>query len=290
MSTVPAAATQFAACGSSDSGDDTNVPPALTPDEATTACVLFGSCMGDGINDCYTDAMPYWSTSEARCVLAAGADCKAVMACFGMTVVLDPSCTTKSTTCDGTNLVTCADGVRATVACPDASLLLAAGVGSTCVATATGALCGDATCSAASATCNGSVASSCNTSKGVAMSIDCAEYGQSCASGVCTAAGGGGACASGTLPRCDGAAIVRCSAGVELYTDCGAIAVDATCFPGSGTATEPYCGFGSACYPTKGLETCSGNSVTFCAAGVTATVDCTSLGFTRCLAGKCSAF
>ena len=284
----------IAACGSSSSGgddDDTNLPPPLTADEAATACVFYGSCLGDGINDCYTDAMPHWSTTEARCVLAAGADCVAVRACFGMSIVADPSCTTKSTTCDGANLVSCADGTRATISCPDASLLLSVGVGPTCVTTSTGALCGKGTCSAASATCNGSVAEGCVVSKGVELSIDCAQYGQTCVAGACTAPGGGGACSSSTT-TCDGSAIVRCSSGVEIRTDCAAIGVDALCYPGTGTSstTEPYCGFGNACYPEKGTESCNGNSVMFCAAGVTATIDCTTLGFTRCFAGRCSAF
>jgi hypothetical protein len=281
-----------AACGSSSTGDDddgidASVAPPLTADEATTACVIYGSCMGDGINDCYTDAMPLWSPSEAHCVLAAGGDCTAVRACFGMTAVADPSCTSKTITCDGTNLVECVDGVRATYSCPNASLLLGVGIGPTCIATATGALCGTATCSTASSTCNGSVLSSCVASKGVLMSLDCAAYGQTCTSGVCTAAGGGGACATGTPTTCAGAEIVRCSGGVEIRTDCGAIGVDATCYAGSGQTPEPYCGFGSACYPTKGAETCSGSSVVFCGAGVMATVDCTSLGFTGCAAGHC---
>ncbi|HEY5945770.1 MAG TPA: hypothetical protein VIV40_09775 [Kofleriaceae bacterium] len=276
------------ACGSSssDGQGDANVPPALTPDEAANACVLYGGCMGDGINDCYTDAMPYWTTAEARCVLAAGSDCAAVRACFGLTIVADASCTTRTITCDGSNLVTCADGARSTVACPTASPVIGVGAGSTCVPTSTGALCGDATCSAASATCTGSVASSCLTTKGVSMSIDCADYAQQCVGGACTAAGGGATCAAGTLPRCDGSLIVRCSGGVEVTTDCKTIGRDAICYPG----TEPYCGFGDACYPTKGTETCNGNSVTFCAAGVTASVDCTSLGYTRCFGGRCVAF
>jgi hypothetical protein len=285
----------LAACGSSAAGDDddgvdASVSPPLTAEETTTACLLYGSCMGDGINDCFTDAMPFWSTSEARCVIAAGTDCAAVRACFGMTVTPDASCTSAMTSCDGTNLVSCADGVRSTINCPSASPLLRVGVGPTCVATSTGALCGDATCSAAAATCDGTIATVCNTSKGVQMSIDCAEYAQSCVSGGCSAAGGGGSCTAGTLPRCDGSAIVRCSAGVELTTDCQTIGQAASCYAGSGTTTEPYCGFGNACYPTKGAETCSGNAVMFCAAGITATIDCTSLGFTRCFSGKCVSF
>ena len=178
-------------------------------------------------------------------------------------------------------------GERATISCPDASPLLRAGTGSTCVPTATGALCGDATCSAASATCNGSVASSCYTDKGVTLSLDCADYSQSCVTGGCTAAGGGGACAAGGLPRCDGAAIVRCSGGVELRTDCATRAVGSSCYAGNATAPEPYCGFGTACFPTKGAETCSGTSVTFCNAGASATVDCAALGFSTCLSGHC---
>jgi hypothetical protein len=287
------------ACGSPSSGDDgddagggidasVTAPNPLTPDEAAKACVVFGSCMGDGINDCYTDAAPYWTTSEARCVLSAGASCNAVRACFGMVAVADPSCTTSSYTCDGTNLVGCGGGVRSTIACPDASLLLRVGSGSTCVPTSTGgALCGDTTCSAASATCTGSVASSCVTNRGVQMSTDCSDYAQSCVSGVCTSNGGGGACTAGTLPTCDGAAIVRCSGGIEVRTDCAAREVGAMCHLGPTTSPEPYCGPGDACYPTKGAETCTGTSVSYCAGGVVATADCTTLGFSQCLGGKC---
>jgi len=261
----------------------------ISADEAASACVIFGSCMGDGINDCYTDAMPYWTTAEARCVLAAAPDCTAVRACFGMTLVADPSCTARTITCEGNNMVTCSDGVRSTISCPDASLTLRVGTGATCVMTSTGALCGDASCSAATATCDGSVAKVCNTDKGVLLSVDCASYGQTCTSGACTSAGGGGTCATSTPASCDGASIVRCSGGVELRTDCSALVTGASCFPGSATNPEVYCGLGNACYPEKGAETCSGNAVGFCAGGTSSTVDCTALGFTRCISGRCSA-
>ena len=286
-----------AACGGSATGDDdddgvdANVPTPLSSDEATRACAIFGSCLGDGINDCFTDAMPYWTSAEARCMLAAGGDCVAIRACFGFAAMADPSCSAKVTTCDGTNLVTCADGVRSTISCPDASPLLRAGTGATCVVTSTGALCGDASCSADSATCSGTVASNCVAAKGVQISVDCADYAQTCSGGGCTSAGGGGACTAGTLPRCDGAQIVRCGAGAERTTDCGAIANSATCYPGTGTTSpDVYCGFGDACYPTKGTETCMGTSVTFCGAGVVTTIDCTTLGFTRCFSGACASF
>jgi len=242
--------------------------------------------MGDGINDCYTDAMPFWSNAEARCVLAAGASCTAIRACFGMTVVADPSCTGRMITCDGNNLVNCGDGARSTISCPDASPLLRVGTGATCVPTSTGALCADASCSAAASGCNGSIAESCVTDKGVQLSLDCADYAQSCVNGGCTAAGGGGACAVAS-PHCDGAAIVRCSGGVELRTDCTVLAVGSSCYGGDRDAPEPYCGFGAACLPTKGAETCSGTSVTFCNAGATATVDCAALGFSSCISGHC---
>ena len=285
------------ACGSSSTGDDgtdaSGTPPnPLTSDEAAKACVIFGSCMGDGINDCYTDAAPFWTTTEARCVLGAGADCNAVRTCFGMiSVVADASCTTSNYSCDGTHLVACSGGVRSTISCPDASPLLRVGSGPTCVATSTGgALCGVAACSASSATCDGSLASSCVTSKGVQMSLDCADYAQSCVAGVCTSSGGGGACSAGTLPTCDGAAIVRCGGGIEARTDCATLEVGATCHLGTGTSPDPYCGPGDACYPTKGTETCNGNSVSYCAGGVAASIDCTSLGFTRCFSGRCTSF
>jgi hypothetical protein len=198
--------------------------------------------------------------------------------------VADASCTTSSYTCDGTNLVICSSGVRSTISCPNASPILRAGTGSTCVVGTNGALCGDASCSAASATCDGTVASSCYVSKAVSMSMDCADYGQTCVNGGCTAPGGGAAC-TGTTPTCDGAAIVRCSGGTSYRTDCGTLEVGATCHLGTGT--EPFCGTGDACYPTKGAETCSGTSVSFCAGGVTASIDCTTLGFSQCLGGKC---
>ena len=286
------------ACGSSPSGGDDDpgddaavVGMPLTPDEAARACVYFGGCLGDGINDCFTDAMPFWSPAEARCVLAAGADCTAVRACFGMTIVIDPACTTRTTTCDGANLVTCSDGVRSTVSCPDASPVAQVGTGPNCVPTTTGsALCGVASCSTGSASCSGSVASSCVVDKGVQMSLDCATYGQSCVDGLCTAPGGGGACASGTLARCDGTAIVRCSGGIERRTDCSTIVAGASCQSGTATDPELYCGASAACYPTKDAETCSGNTVTFCSGGEITSLDCTALGFTRCFSGGCVTF
>jgi len=276
------------ACGSSSSGggdDGNNIP--LTADEAATACAVYGSCLGDGVNDCYTDAMPYWTTSEARCAIAASGNCDAIRQCFGLSYVIDPACAgPRMITCEGPNLVSCSDGVRSTISCPDASRVLRVGGGPTCVPTATGALCGDATCSAESSSCNGSVASSCYLDKGVKLSLDCADYGQSCSNGVCTSAGGGGACTDGTLPRCDGSVIVSCSDGVESRRDCAAVADGASCYSG----IETLCGFGSACYPTKGTETCAGTSLTFCAAGVVTTIDCTTLGFTNCFGGHCVNF
>jgi hypothetical protein len=263
----------------------------ITADEAGAACVIFGSCMGDGVNDCFTDAMPFWTTAEARCVLAAAGDCTAVRSCFGFSAAADAACSaTRSIYCDGDNLVMCGDGVRSSVSCPDAGLVLGVGTGATCVQTATGALCGDASCSAPSATCDGAVAKVCNTEKGVLLSVDCAPFGQSCINGACTSSGGGGTCVTGTPASCDGAALVQCSGGVELRTDCSGIVADASCFPSPDGRSEPYCGLGNACYPLKGAETCNGNAVTFCAAGVTATIDCTTLGFTRCIAGHCSSF
>jgi len=47
------------------------------------------------------------------------------------------------------------------------------------------------------------------------------------------------------------------------------------------------CGYDTACVPEKGAETCTGNTVNFCAAGVAGNVDCISLGFTQCLIGRC---
>jgi hypothetical protein len=87
----------------------------------------------------------------------------------------------------------------------------------------------------------------------------------------------------------EGATIARCSAGIDLRTDCAALATGATCFE-LATTSEPYCGYGNECYPTKGAETCNGTSVTFCGAGMTTTVDCTSLGFTSCFSGHCAMF
>jgi len=250
-------------CRGNTASDDT--PPIdgaqlvpLTPDEATNACVVFGSCLGDGINDCFTDAMPFWTVTEARCMLAAAGDCTAARACLGQSITQDPSCI-PGVGCDGDTRFECSNGLRVTVTCPTASPLLGVGTGSTCVMTDANAFCGDATCSVDSATCAGDVASACLAAKGFSVSLDCAAYGQSCSAGACTAPNGGSPCSPDGASYCRGRSLARCVDGVEATIDCAVNAENADCFPGGATSPDSYCGFADTCFPCRSRRPWSGS-------------------------------
>jgi hypothetical protein len=263
------------ACGGGGKGGGGG---ALTQDELTNACVLFGSCIGgDGVNDCFTDIVPALPPSAMRCIIAAGNDCVASRACLGFTFSMVTSCTER---CDGNTIVECEGSTIEFRGDCDSPL----STGPTCFIGNFGRPeCGVSTCTVESRTCAGSVAQECDVDTGILGELDCGERNLECANGVCTSPGGGGACTDGTPTHCTGAAIESCSNGTTELFDCPSLISGSTCIAG----IEPFCGYGTACVPTKGAETCTGNTLNFCAAGVVGSVDCTSLGFTQCLNGQC---
>jgi hypothetical protein len=92
------------------------------------------------------------------------------------------------------------------------------------------------------------------------------------------------------LPECSGAAIKYCPGGVETRRDCPSQLVGSSCLAATGPAANPapivYCSLGTECVPIKGAESCNGTMITFCGSGLTTTVDCARLGFSRCVAGS----
>ena len=269
----------LAACGGSGSGGGGGGEP-LTQDELVTGCVLFGSCIGgDGINDCFTDVAPIVPVDAWRCMIAAGSDCTASRACFGFSVATVTSCTER---CDGDTTVQCDGNVelRTTCGSPFAP-------GPHCSLTNFGQPeCNGGTCTDPSHACDGTVAQLCDTDTGTLEVADCADFALDCVNGACTAPGGGGTCVDGTPSACSGTAIQRCESGTTALFDCPSRVIGSTCIAGTATS-DTYCGYDTACVPEKGTETCTGTTVNFCAAGVAGNVDCTSLGFTQCLNGRC---
>jgi len=255
--------------------------PALTQDELTQGCVLFGACIGgDGINDCFTDVAPLLSANVWRCIIAAGSDCTASRACIGFAFEVVSVCTER---CDGNTVVECDGNAEFRGDCSGPL-----GTGSTCFIDNFGRpACGVATCTAESHTCDGTVAQECDADAGLLGEIDCADRNLECANGVCTSPGGGAACTAGTATHCSGAAVESCSNSVAALYDCPTHITGSTCVAITTPFADAYCGFGTACVPDKGTETCTGNTINFCAAGVPGSVDCTSLGFTQCLNGRC---
>jgi len=274
----------LAACGGSGSGgDDGGGGGPLTQDELTTGCVLFAACDGgDGINDCFTDIAPILQPDVFRCIIAAGSDCVASRACIGMTLEASPTCTPGSH-CEGNTVVDCGDGVQVTFECGSPFT-----TGPNCIVNGAGrADCGAATCTTESQACDGTHAQLCDLGANILEDVDCASVDMDCISGTCTSPGGGGACVDGTPPGCAGPAIERCNNGVTALLDCPSRIAGSNCVAITAPFADAYCGFGTACQPDKGTETCTGNTVNFCAAGVAGAVDCTTLGFTQCLNGTC---
>lgn len=269
----------LAACGGSGGGGGGGGPP-LTQDELVTGCVLFGSCIGgDGINDCFSDIAPGVPADAWRCMIAAGSDCTASRACLGLSFATVATCTER---CDGDTSVQCDGNAEVRIACGSPFT-----AGPHCQLDNLGrAACGGGACTDPTRACDGTVAQSCDTDAGLLEVVDCADLSLECANGTCTSPGGGGTCVDGTPSQCSGTAIERCDGGTTSLLDCPARFVGSTCIAATATS-DTYCGYDTACVPEKGTESCTGNTVTFCAAGVPGNVDCTSLGFTQCLGGRC---
>jgi hypothetical protein len=271
-----------AACGGTDGGNGgdaadgatagADASPAATIDDLVTACVVLGSCEGQGPVECMDDYLPRLRESEIHCLAAAAGDCTAAFACIGLETI-DGGCTPG---CDGDRAVSCG-AVGFATHCPSALF----STGPTCTDAAGSPACGGtAACEGTEAACEGTFLLECQ--GGVLRGGDCARYGL-----TCVAAGGFARCTDGTTtpcdgqnyPRCDGDVVVRCESNLEVRHRCAHDVVGCHVL-----ADDPdgYCGLGSDCDPLVDDGSCDGDALTFCAAGIRRTVDCAALGFAGC--------
>jgi hypothetical protein len=252
--------------------------PPLRKDELIKACVLYAGCIGGGVDDCLGGTALRFAPDVWRCVIAAGSDCTASRACFGATVTTVTSC---ESGCDGDATVQCAGTtVEDKIECGSPF----ANTGPKCFIDHLGnADCGAGVCTTSEQICDGDVAQSCNEGNGVLHRIDCDALGLTCAGGVCTSPGGGGACRDDPT-HCVGSALELCDFATFVRYDCPSRFVGADCFE---TAAGAQCGYGPACDADGRTATCNGTTVSFCAAGISGSVDCTSLGFEQCQFGRC---
>lgn len=257
-------------------GDDTGDPGG---GDYAAACARIGSCVGVGASVCFDYVLP-GALDDLACVNAAGADCVAVRACLGYQRTLDPSCNPGTgDSCSGGTLIECQDGVRTEIDCSD----FFEPVGPSCIMGATRADCGGRTCTVdGERTCTGTILEVCDSS--VTEVTDCARLGTTCA----LSAGGiarcdlttGATCQVGAPSRCDGTFRVTCDAdGLENRLDCDRLVPGWTCQLGVGGTTS--CRFGDVC-TAMGSDACVGSTLRFCAGGVPAEIDCTTLGFAGC--------
>jgi len=213
-------------------------------------------------------------------------DCAGVWACQGFESMAVSSC---APACDGDVLVECEGGtVRYRTDCTRTS--------QTCVVGANGPACGLGPCTEAAQRCDGNVLVSCDAEEGIESLTFCDQFGWTCEESGSNLArcsdGTSVACTPGVEPRCEGTTLVRCVDRFELGVDCASLVEGMGCFL---LGTHSYCGFGDACDPdlSKGMETCEGTVMSYCAAGLRETLDCADYGFVMCSAsatfgGRCT--
>jgi hypothetical protein len=253
----------------------------ITQAEAESACRAYGLCsFDDGINDCFTDALPYLSAAAIRCLAAHEHDCAGALACVGLAVT--PMASSCAASCDGNTSVRCDLGFIHRQTC-GAELTF----GPNCVASSSSATCLLGSCTAAMTSCDGTKATSCRTVNGLLEQVDCGPAGFQCIDGTCTDDGSAGVvCDPATdFDHCDGNFIVTCENRNqrERRVDCARFA-GSTCLASNFTV---YCGYASDCAPQQFKETCAGTTLTYCGNGLVRTLDCTQYGYTTCTGHTC---
>ncbi len=249
----------------------------LDVDDATAACVMFASCVGSelGPGGCFEQINTF--TSEQIACLAGARECAAVRACVGMTTTPDRTCTSGSRCTSETTWERCVEGMRQTIECAR----YYQSVGDRCITGASRSDCGGDTCNDGDPPrCEGTHVVRCDS--GITEDVDCARLGLSCvvsASGPICAGEDDPTCTTERASRCDGDTLRVCRAGRDVGRRCDAIVGGLECFESGGAS---YCGLGTACEPSA-PGSCDGTNMTFCAGGEMRTVDCTTLGFTRCV-------
>jgi hypothetical protein len=270
-----------AGCGTESYSDDP-----LTTDEAAAACVTYAACMGGYAGTCFGQILPVLDNSQSRCLAHAGKDCVRAGGCLGTTISLGGGCDPEKYSCSGSRQVACFSAATTHVDCakvPQAG-------GPTCVMATTGMpMCGLEACSTSDITCVGDLLTQCVESEGVRIvAMDCAAKGMTCGTVASTATcvGAGPACTP-ALASCEGNVAVSCMGGQEARTDCAATLTDGTCVARD---TGAICALGNECDPYQTVDTCEGDTLTYCAGGLTRTAQCSDFGFGPCQDGRCQAY
>lgn len=264
---------------SADGGAGSNAP--VTADEAARFLAVASACPGtaqSGLSDGRIAGVIDRSRDHAgfaemvRCVGAAGTDCGAVLGCGLQAGVVDGVC--DRTRCEGDLLRLCiglppgTPDSRATIDC---SVL-----GLTCVTGDSGAVGCGAPCTESA--CDPSGRSGIWCASGIGTLITCNDGLRCTTTGLAPidCVGDGAAC---TADTCSGATLTDC----DPVSSRGRPPVD--CADVGGTCDVALGCVPSATECTPGAGTCDGSVITYCSPSRTEeTLDCTALGFSRCLA------
>lgn len=219
----------------------------------------------------------------SSCIASGTAGCGTLTSCAGLTITPDAGCETH---CEGEMLVRCDDQSTFSTKCSFFGETCLQGVnGSSAACTAQSAPACDPQIATVTCTADGRP-TKCGENGRQIVGVQCSLLGLSCGAGGCS--GNGEHCngESDTTVSydglsCDGDRLSACVNGGTTILDCSSRVVGATCQRSSGGSV--YCGFGVECDPLTTTTSCDGDSVVLCNGGAIDRVDCTSLGFARCV-------
>jgi hypothetical protein len=257
----------------------------LTTDEISIACATAAACVHEDpampprsvadnliLVDLPDSYLSIFRPENIRCLVAAHGDCATARACVGFT---ESACSADTFTCHGSSTYKCTNGLAVEFDC---------GPEATCITNAVGLpTCGQATCTSDALPCDGTKQLTC--SNNVSLVDDCAEQGATC---VADGSGQGRCAPISPCPNanaCDGSA--ACSP-AHIPRACDQLLAGGTCVEQTlASVTIATCGFASECDVTT-PPVCSGNVLSLCTLGKTATIDCVAAGFSGCGAGACT--
>lgn len=305
-----------AACDSSTSGsssgsalDQTPNGP-VDPNAAAKAAALLGSCIPDDrsnriLRRIYertgTEIYDAFERAAVACLATKTNGCQGVTECTGVGVDRSTDC---KNGCDGTVATSCDDGARYRLDCAKLGLQCVVRPGSERADCQEAPL---AACDVSShaASCEDGRPTFC-TGAGLRKGPRCADLGTECRdatpdlpaeSKTFACVGTAGTCKPESISpggveygqglSCNGATLRACVNGGVKDVDCSTLGVGFSC---QSTGSAFFCGLANECAPGSGTRpSCEGNTLVLCNAGRVERIDCTSLGFTGCLAsaGAC---
>ncbi len=234
-------------------------------------CANVGACISMGaMRDCVSRFRDAYYRDELLCVAGANGSCEAAYACFGATVYPDLTCTTTTSSCEGSTRVVCTDGF---VGPSYTARIDCTAEGTTCVADGSGnTFCAIGTCSASGRRCLGEHVAACS---GSFELLERCPSGSACDPEFSRCVPTGPACTTG---RCEGDVVVSCDEGREFRQDCGTLGLACVVTGGS-----PSCeATGTECNSTF-AERCVGSELEYCGANDTIErFDCSAHGFSGC--------